>query len=316
MGAEVRIERVSHVIDHDVGLPPAYEADTTIFKSPQNPPAVVATIILPAYNEEAGIGFVLENLFRAVDGKCEVLVVDDGSKDATSTIASAFRCGVIRHRENRGKGEAMMTGLRHASGEYVIFIDADGTYPEAVIPQMIDDLHSSDVVYCSRKRGRVNIPPLNRVGHKIFHNTIKRVYGFQGSDYCTGLYGIRKKHLDRMDIVSRRFAIEPEIAIKASRMRLKMRDIPIRYQPRKGKTKLCSYGAGWEHLKTIISLLSWQPAAETRDPLEGEGLPDRQAVSTAGNPAIPIRGHIRAVVTAEEASFIRDASGAESEEDK
>ena len=291
--------------------------DAGILKLAETKSAVVATIIVPAYNEEAGIGFVLESLFKAVDGKCQVLVIDDGSGDATSTIASAFPCGVIRHRENRGKGEAMRTGLRHASGKYVIFIDADGTYPAGFIPQMIDVLDSSDVVYCSRKRGRANIPFLNRVGHKIFHNTIRCVYGFRGRDYCTGLYGIRKRHLDRMDIVSRGFAIEPEIAIKASRMKLKMQDIPIRYQPRRGKTKLCSYRAGWEHLKTILSLLSWQPAAERRYLTEGTGLPsDRQAVLTAGNPAILIRAHGRAVVATDETCFIGDAAGAESEEGK
>ena len=76
------------------------------------------------------------------------------------------------------------------------------------------------------------------------------LYGRQ--NHCTGLYGMRKKHLERMDIVSRGFSIEPEIAIKASRMKLKMHDIPIEYQPRRGKAKLCSFKAGWGHLKTIL----------------------------------------------------------------
>jgi glycosyltransferase involved in cell wall biosynthesis len=291
--------------------------DSGILKPAEKKSAVVATIIVPAYNEEAGIGFVLESLFKAVGGKCEVFVVDDGSNDATSTIASAFPCGVIRHRENRGKGEAMRTGLGYASGEYVIFIDADGTYPASFIPQMIDALDSSDVVYCSRRRGRANIPFLNRVGHRIFHNTIRCVYGFQGRDYCTGLYGIRRRHLDKMDIVSPGFAIEPEIAIKASRMKLKMQDIPIQYLPRRGKTKLGSFKAGWEHLKTIFGLLSWQPAAEGRDLTEGAGLPsDRRAALTSGNSAIQIRGHACAVVTTDETCFIGDAARAESEEGK
>ncbi len=221
---------------------------------------VLASIIVPAYNEEAGIGFVLESLFQSVDrSKCEVLVVDDGSADSTSFIASRFPCRIVRHVRNQGKGMAMMTGLRHAEGDYVIFIDADGTYPADFIPQMIDLLASSDVVYCSRRSGRDNIPFLNRIGNHLFHNTIKYAYGFRGRDYCTGLYGIRKSYLEGMDIVSSGFAIEPEIAIKASRMKLRIHDIPIQYQPRKGKAKLVSFKAGWEHTRTILGLLSWQP---------------------------------------------------------
>lgn len=236
--------------------------DVSILKRAEAPSKIAATVIVPAYNEEAGIGFVLERIFQAVDGKCEVLVVDDGSSDATHRIASAFRCGVIRHRENRGKGEAMMTGVRHARGDYVIFIDADGTYPASSIPRMIDGLDSHDVVYCPRRRGRANIPFLNRVGNKLFQKTIKYVYSFPGRDYCTGLYGLRRRHLERMNIVSRGFSIEPEIAIKASRMKLKMHDIPIEYQQRRGKAKLCSFKAGWGHLKTIAGLLMWQPERE------------------------------------------------------
>ena len=236
--------------------------DIRILKEVEVGSNVLASVIVPAYNEEAGIGFVLDSVFQAVDSRCEVLVVDDGSADATSLIASRFPCRIVRHVQNRGKGEAMMTGLRHAEGDYVIFIDADGTYPADFIPQMIDLLATSDVVYCSRSSGRDNIPFLNRIGNQVFHNSIRYAYGFQGRDYATGLYGIRKSHLEGMDIVSSGFAIEPEIAIKASRMKLRIHDIPIEYQPRKGKPKLGSFKAGWEHTKTIVGLLNWQPPQE------------------------------------------------------
>lgn len=282
----------------------------SIVKKAEVPSGIVATIIVPAYNEEAGVGFVLENLFRSVDGVCEVLVVDDGSNDATPTIASTFPCGVIRHRENRGKGEAIKTGLRHATGKYVIFIDADGTYPASHIPEMISVLHSHDAVYCSRRRGRANIPPLNRIGHAIFHNAIRCAYGFRGRDYCTGLYGMRKSYLDKMDIASQRFSVEPEIAIKASRMKLKIRDISIQYQPRKGKTKLCSYKAGWEHLKTIVSLLSWRLGPERQgliEVIEGKVLPpEQQPGYTAERLSNLTRDDDCGVVTEGKASFVED----------
>lgn len=215
------------------------------------------TIIIPAYNEEEGIGVILEKIFRSVDGVCEVLVIDDGSDDSTSEIASLFPCRLIRHEENRGKGEALKTGIRHAIGENVIFIDADDTYPAEVIPQMYEALELCDVVYGARTIGRNNIPRFNRMGNVIFQNLIHHIYGFQPSDYCTGLYGIKKRHLETMDVSSTGFSIEPEIAIKASRMKLRMQDIPIEYRSRVGQAKLKWWPDGFEHLKTIVRLLFW-----------------------------------------------------------
>ena len=231
----------------------------TIVKMPEFRSGIVATIIIPAYNEEEGLPVVLEDLRKSVNGQHEVLVVDDGSSDATSRVASLYRCGVIRHGRNRGKGEAMRTGLRYARGESVIFIDADGTYPTDAIPRMTEALESCDAVYCSRASGRDNIPRFNRLGNAIFQGIMRHVYRFKASDYATGLYGIKKSHLQRMEISSEGFAIEPEIAIKACRMNLKMRDIPIHYQQRIGQTKLSGFNAGVDHLRTMAKLLFWRP---------------------------------------------------------
>jgi glycosyltransferase involved in cell wall biosynthesis len=231
----------------------------TIVKMPELRPGITDTIVIPAYNEEEGLPVVLDSLRRSVNGHSEVLVVDDGSSDATSSVASLFRCGVIRHGRNRGKGEAMKTGLRYAHGENVIFIDADGTYPTDVIPRMTEALESCDVVYCSRASGRDHIPRFNRLGNAIFQGIMRHVYRFKGSDYSTGLYGIKRAHLHRMNISSEGFAVEPEIAVKACRMNLRIREIPIHYQQRVGQSKLSSFNAGVDHLRTMAKLLFWRP---------------------------------------------------------
>jgi glycosyltransferase involved in cell wall biosynthesis len=217
------------------------------------------TIIVPAYNEEKGLPVILERLRIAVDGRCEVLVVDDGSDDETSKAASGFSCRVIRHKENRGKGEALKTGIRHAKGTYVIFIDADDTYPAEAIPEMMDELQSCDVVYAPRAFGRQNIPRFNRLGNAIFQNLIRYIYGFKGSDYCTGLYGIRKRCLETMDISSSGFSVEPEIVIKACRMKLRVQEVPVEYRARIGQAKLSWLRDGFEHMRTILRLVFWRP---------------------------------------------------------
>ncbi len=231
----------------------------TVLKRAEVSSEIVATVVIPAYNEEKGLPVVLERLYRSIDGRHEVLVVDDGSSDATSVVASRFPCGVIRHGRNCGKGKAMLTGVRHSRADNVIFIDADGTYPPEAIPSMTQALESCDLVYGSRASGRDNIPRFNQLGNAFFQGIMRRVFRFQAGDYATGLYGIRKRYLNTMSISSGGFAIEPEIAIKASRMNLRVRDIPVRYEQRIGETKLCSFGAGWQHLKIMARLATWRP---------------------------------------------------------
>jgi glycosyltransferase involved in cell wall biosynthesis len=215
-------------------------------------PQVKISIIIPAYKEEEGLPSVLEKLSKVIDDSYEVIVVDDGSPDKTSEKASSFPCRLIRHEQNRGKGEAMKTGMREAHGENVIFIDADGTYPVEAIPNIVKLLGGFDMVVASRAKGRENIPRFNRIGNFIFSHLIRYLHGSKVKDPLTGLYGLKKAHFERMQLYSRGFTIETEIAIKTARMRLKVSEIPIEYKPRLGKQKLGGIKHGWQILKTIF----------------------------------------------------------------
>ncbi len=85
------------------------------------------SIVIPAYNEEDRIGGVIENVL-SIDyprDRLEVIVVDDGSSDKTSIVASQYPVRIVRHGVNRGRGAAVMTGIRNAKGEIVITVDAD-----------------------------------------------------------------------------------------------------------------------------------------------------------------------------------------------
>ncbi|MBA7631195.1 Undecaprenyl-phosphate 4-deoxy-4-formamido-L-arabinose transferase [subsurface metagenome] len=221
--------------------------------------AKLNTIIIPAWREEKGLAVVLTKVFQMIDDTYEVIVVDDGSDDASAQVASQFPCRVIRHELNRGKGEALKTGIRQARGENIIWIDADDTYPVELIPQIVEGLVSHDMVVCSRKFGRENIPCLNRIGSLVFRHAIRTIYGFMPYDPFSGLCGVKKRYLEMMNLSSQRFAIEPEISIKGSRMKLKMVDIPIEYQARVGDTKLNWVKVGFEDLWTILRLIHWRP---------------------------------------------------------
>lgn len=221
---------------------------------------VKASIIIPAYNEETGLPLVLAKVC-ALPGDHEVIVVDDGSTDRTAEVTTQFPVKLIRHIENMGKGNALLTGFSNALNENVVWIDADNSYPVSMIPLVVDVLEDGyDGVVCSRAFGRENIPRFNRLGNWLFSVLIRGIYGFTPQDPCTGLYAMKRSHLERMRLTSKRFAIEPEISIKAGRLGLKLYEYPIEYRARVGKAKLNAIAVGFDDLWTIAKLVAWRPA--------------------------------------------------------
>lgn len=218
------------------------------------------SIIVPTRNEEQGLAATLDRIFGLELRDFEVLVTDGASTDNTVDVARRYHPRIVRQDpDNLGKGNGLKLAFLLARGNGVIWIDADETYPVDMIPLMIQKLTEYDVVICSRKWGKENVPKFNRFGNWLFKVLIQRLHGFRGNDPCTGLYGVRREHLLRMNLTSTHFAIEPEISIKAGHMKLRTLDIPIRYAPRIGDSKLNPIKVGFEDLWTIIKLIGWRP---------------------------------------------------------
>jgi glycosyltransferase involved in cell wall biosynthesis len=218
------------------------------------------TIIIPTRNEVLSVGNTLRRLLALGLENCEIIVVDGASSDGTVEAAEKYPCRVVYQAASQlGKGMGLRMGFIHALGDKVIWTDADDTYPVEMIPRMVEELDNYDIVVCSRKYGKENMPKFNRFGNWLFKVLIQKLHGFKGNDPCTGLYGVRKEHLLSMRLTSTHFAIEPEISIKAGRMKLKTLDIPITYTPRAGDTKLNPIRVGFEDMWTIIKLIGWKP---------------------------------------------------------
>lgn len=217
-----------------------------------------ATVIVPAYNEEAALPVVLNDLINILDDETEIIVVVDGSSDNTSQAAGQFSCKVIEHPTNMGKGLAVQTGVNAARGEKIVLIDADNTYPAEAVPRILKELETSDIVFT--QRNRKNIPKFNLIGNKLVARLLRYFWGFQGNDPLSGLYGMKKDVFKNLAIESANFTLETEVAIKVAQSDLKVAELSIEYKERIGESKLKPVRDGLKIFQLIAGYITGKRA--------------------------------------------------------
>lgn len=115
-------------------------------------PAAATSVVIPAFNEQASIGTVVRELASAAVWR-EILVIDDGSVDATADVAAAAGAKVVRHPYNKGNGAAVKTGIRRATGAFVLIMDADGQHRPADALRLVAGLDTYELVVGARTNG-------------------------------------------------------------------------------------------------------------------------------------------------------------------
>jgi len=205
------------------------------------------SVVIPAYNEQGSIaGVITEVRERLIESGLapEILVVDDGSTDDTSTAAFAAGARVIRHRSNRGYGAALKTGILAARHDIIAIIDADGTYPATVIPAMVEKLRHADMVVGARVGEQVHIPWIRRPAKWLLNRLANYVACARIPDLNSGL------RLFRRDVVLQYFPILPDQFSWTSTVTLALLSdqyavdyLPIDYRPRQGRSKIVPWDA-------------------------------------------------------------------------
>lgn len=211
------------------------------------------SLIIPAYNEERRLAPFLTTVAHYVrrhpNDLKEILVVDDGSTDATGRIARQHqtrlaRLKVIRHSQNQGKGTAVRSGIMAARGEAIVFMDADGATPIGEVPKMIQALKNADIAVGNRwMRGAKaeRHSPIRRLSGWA-NRTYMRLFGLGATDVMCGFKGYQRSvaHDLFKNLQEERWLFDTEIAYKAKRRGYTVANFPIRWTSQDG-SKLSTF---------------------------------------------------------------------------
>jgi glycosyltransferase involved in cell wall biosynthesis len=151
------------------------------------------SIVIPAYNEEAAVAALVASL-RAAGPWCEIIVVDDGSRDGTAARACAAGATVVRHPYNKGNGAAVKTGIRKAGGEFVMILDGDGQHRPEDARRIAARLGEYDLVIGARSAA-TQASHARRFGNGALNGLASYLTGREIPDLTSGFRAARREHL-------------------------------------------------------------------------------------------------------------------------
>lgn len=231
------------------------------------------SIVVPAFNEEHGLAAVLTRVVAAggevrrqnpeITG-VEVIVVDDGSTDATAQVGAAVATvRLIRHPVNRGYGAALKTGFAGARGDYLAFLDADATNPPEALPALVRTLvdRQADVVVGARVSDPDGgMPKIRALGNWLFARLLSWVIEARVTDCASGIRVFRRALLDDVLELPDGFNFIVAMSTVTMQKGLRVVEVPTPYFSRVGQSKLRVIGDGLAFLGSIIGVaISYNP---------------------------------------------------------
>lgn len=231
------------------------------------------SIIIPALNEEQTVGDVVRGVLGAMRNsatEAEVIVVDDGSTDATARQAKVAGARVLK-RPHRGKGMAVREGLGEARGETLVLMDSDGQDVPSELPELLKAFRTSraDFVNGSRLAGRIlpgGISGIDDAGNRALTLLANVLFGTRLSDINASFRVIRREAIRHIEWRAREFEIESEMILKAVRSGLSIQEVGVTRERRLGGTrKFRKIRHGLRILATILKVrLFWKPPGPTK----------------------------------------------------
>lgn len=224
---------------------------------PAAPARATVSIVIPCLNEadtiEECVARARAVLVRLGCGG-EVIVVDNGSEDGSASRAR--RAGALVIEEpRRGYGQAYLAGFGAATGDYVVMIDADLTYDFDDIPRFVEVLDAgAELVMGNRMRsidpGAMSL--VSRIGNPILSGFLNLLHSTPVKDAHCGMRALRRDALARLELGATGMEFASEMVIRAAKVGLDMRELPIGLHVREGESKLAPFRDGWRHLRLIL----------------------------------------------------------------
>ncbi|MGA7459386.1 MAG: glycosyltransferase family 2 protein [Candidatus Korobacteraceae bacterium] len=215
---------------------------TEWIEAPESDAAVAISVVIPAYNEAGMVGAQIESVRDVMDGAgypYELIVVDDGSQDETGNIVRQHDAILVSKKYNRGYGAALKTGIAAAKYDWILIIDADGTYPVESIPQLLQSLPDFDMVVAARTGKHVHIPLIRRPMKWVLGRLANYLAGHPIPDLNSGLRVFRKSLAQRFEqLLPSGFSFTSTITMSLLLNDYRVLYIPIDYHKRVGLSKV------------------------------------------------------------------------------
>jgi glycosyltransferase involved in cell wall biosynthesis len=196
------------------------------------------SVVLPAYNEEENLAAAVQEAIAAaeqVSGRQEIIVVDDGSHDATAALAEALgaedsRVRLVRHERNRGYGCAIRNGIAAAQMEWILLTDADLQFDLSQLTEFVP--HTAEAELVVGYRAKRNDPLMRRLNADGWNALVHVLFRLPVHDVDAAFKLIKRNAIEDVDFVSTGATIDTELLAKAMRGGARIVELPVVHRPR------------------------------------------------------------------------------------